>query len=110
MSDVDGVQAAIPADDGWEWAVVELYGHRRHSGRTREEERFGAKFLRIDIPNKGDPAAHGWTTHFYGGAAIFSFTLSDEATCLRLNVPHASPARLSLPALSDPDEDDDGPI
>ena len=100
--------AAADAEvDGWDWAIVEVFGHRRHAGRTREEERFGAKLLRIDVPKKGDPAAHGWVTHYYGGAAIFSFVPSDEATCLRLNRPF-EPGRLSLPAPGMDDEDGDG--
>ena len=50
----------MPEDnDGWEWAIVEIFGHRRHAGRTREEERFGAKMLRIDIPVKGAHGANG---------------------------------------------------
>ena len=31
--------------DGFEWAIVEVLGHRKHAGRVREEERFGAKML-----------------------------------------------------------------
>lgn len=80
--------------EGWEWAVVEIFGHRKHAGRTREEERFGAKMLRIDIPTKGDPAAHGWTTLYYGGSSIFSFALSDEDFCIKANKPYESPYRL----------------
>ena len=91
--------------DGWEWAVVEIFGHRRHAGRTREEERFGAKMLRIDIPNKGNPAEHGWTTHFYGGSSIFSYTLTDEASVMRANKPYEAPARRSLPAPYDEGDD-----
>lgn len=30
-------------DEGWDWAILEIFGHRRHVGRIREEERFGAK-------------------------------------------------------------------
>lgn len=86
-----------PEADGWEWAIVEVFGHRKHAGRTREEERFGAKLLRIDIPTKGDAAANGWETVYYGGASIFSFSLSDEATCLRLNMPWDAPSRRILP-------------
>ena len=82
-------------NDGFEWAIVEIFGHRKHAGRTREEERFGAKMLRIDVPTKGDPAAHGWTTHYYGGASIFSFSLSDEATVMRLNRPYEPAHRLT---------------
>jgi hypothetical protein len=95
--------------DGWEWAVVEVFGHRRHAGRTREEERFGAKLLRIDVPVKGDAAANGWRTVYYGGSSIFSFSLSDEATCNRINKPYEAPSRVSLPApQNDADEDEFG--
>jgi hypothetical protein len=95
--------APVPEPDGWEWAIIEVFGHRRHAGRTREEERFGAKLLRIDVPVKGDAAANGWETIYYGGSSIFSFSLSDEATCRRINKPYEPPARRSLPA---PDGDD----
>ena len=87
-----------PEPDGWEWAIVEVFGHRRHAGRTREEERFGAKLLRIDIPKSGDAEAHGWETIYYGGSSIFSFSLSDEATCRAINKPYEPPARRTLPA------------
>lgn len=76
-----------PQHDGWSWAVVEIFGHRRHAGRIREEERFGAKMLRIDVPIKGDPAA-GWMTHWYGGAAIFCITPTDEASAMAANKPY----------------------
>ena len=97
-------------DNGWEWAIVEIFGHRRHAGRTREEERFGAKMLRIDIPVKGDPETHGWNTHYYGGASIFSFALTDEATALQMNRPYEPPSRVALPAPADnePDDFDEG--
>jgi hypothetical protein len=91
-------EEANQQNDGWEWAVVEIFGHRRHAGRTREEEKFGAKMLRIDVPVKGDPEANGWETHYYGGASIFSFTLTDEASALRMNKPYEPPARYALPA------------
>jgi hypothetical protein len=90
--------------DGWEWMLVEIMGHRTHWGRARQEERFGAKMLRIDVPVKGDPATHGWSTHYYGGASIFSFTLTDEATVMAKNKPWDAPARITYRA----PEDDDG--
>lgn len=91
--------------DGWEWAIVEIFGHRRHAGRAREEERFGAKMLRIDVPKAGDPAANGWTTFFYTGGAIFSYALADEPAVMRINKPWEPPSRMSLPA---PEGDSDG--
>lgn len=106
-SQSDGPSATDQEQDGWEWAVVEIMGHRKHAGRTREVERFGAKFVRVDVPNKGDPAEHGWTTHFYGGAAIFSFTLAEEAACLRANKPYEAAGRLPyLPPEDDTDFDE----
>jgi len=68
--DADGAAT----DDGWEWAIVEIMGHRKHFGRIREVEQFGAKMMRVDVPTDGDPATKGWTTHFYTGASIFSLT------------------------------------
>lgn len=97
------IDTSIDPETGWEWAIVEIFGHRRHAGRTREEERFGAKMLRIDIPVKGDATANGWQTHYYGGASIFSFSLTDEATALRINKPYESPARYSIEDHSDDD-------
>lgn len=82
----------------WEWAIVEIFGHRRHAGRAREEERFGAKMLRIDVPLKGDPSANGWETHWYGGSSIFSFTLTDEESVMRINKPFDAPSRYHLAA------------
>lgn len=99
---------AAPESDGWEWAIVEVFGHRRHAGRTREEERFGAKMLRIDIPVRGDAAANGWETVLYGGSSIFSFSLSNEATVLRINKPYEPPSRKTLPPPDDASESDEG--
>ncbi len=87
-----------------EYAVVEIFGHRRHAGRILEVERFGAKLLRIDVPADGD-FARGYVSHFYGGAAIFSLTLSDLATVCRFNRATSSAGRY-LPALDDVDTDE----
>lgn len=95
------------SDDGWEWCVVEIFGHRRHAGRACEEERFGTKMLRIDVPKEGDAAANGWTTHYYTGGSIFSYSLTDEATAIRMNKPWVRPSPVSLPP-PDADQDDDG--
>jgi hypothetical protein len=124
----DGIeQAAATETDGWEWAIVEIYGHRKHAGRVREEERFGSKMLRIDIPTIPPPrtlldAADGkpetppivWTTHYYGGASIFWFTLTDEESVMRANKPYeaAAASRYRLlppepPEQSDPHDEEE---
>lgn len=86
MIDTQETPPEAAQEDGWEWAVVEIVGDRKHAGRIREEERFGAKMLRVDIPKNGDPA-QGWQTAHYGGASIFSFRICDEATVMAANKP-----------------------
>jgi hypothetical protein len=85
-------------DDGWEWAIVEIMGFRKHAGRCREEERFGAKLLRVDIPIKGDPATNGWETHYYSGQSMFSYTPTDQDSVMRANKPYEPPSTYRLPA------------
>lgn len=85
-----------------EWALVEIFGHRRHWGRIIEVERFGAKLLRVDVPASDAPDAQ-LTSHFYGGGAIFSMTLTDEATARRMNKRRDEPYLARLPA---PDHDE----
>lgn len=106
-------EADAPAEADFEWAIVEIFGHRKHAGRAREEERFGAKMLRIDVPtvviagvdfsaeagggSQTSPLVASWTTHWYGGASLFSYTLTDEATVMRINRPYASASRYIAP-------------
>ncbi|MBN9459014.1 MAG: hypothetical protein J0I54_20470 [Bosea sp.] len=102
--------AVATEDDGWDWCVVEIFGHRRHVGRVREEERFGTKMLRIDIPKVDyeTQAITGFSSHYYGGASIFSMTPTDETSAIRVNRGYAPPSRTALPAPAEsPDEDQD---
>lgn len=96
MAEENAAEQAAESN-GWEWGTLEIFGHRTHSGRFREEERFGAKMVRIDVPVDGDPELKGWRTHFYGGGAIFSLTLTDEAAAMRVNKPYQPPARYIAP-------------
>ncbi|TAM97288.1 MAG: hypothetical protein EPN45_19500 [Rhizobiaceae bacterium] len=105
-------------DDGFEWAIVEIFGHRRHAGRCREEERFGAKMLRVDVPtippertlfdaaDAKPEAPIVWTTHFYGGASIFSYTLTDQSTVMSANRSYILPHRYIEQAQREPDDGD----
>ncbi|GJE29783.1 hypothetical protein [Methylobacterium organophilum] len=98
--------ATAETDDGWEWMLVEVLGHRRHSGRVREEERFGAKLLRIDVPVKGDPTAHGWQTHYYAPASLYGLTPCTREAAFAANKPYERPSRLALPVPRDEFGDD----
>jgi len=114
MTNTEGNDETIVQGDGWEWAVVEIFGHRHHAGRTREEERFGTKMLRIDVPiivmrddENGKRLAEisGWNTHYYGGSSIFSFSLTDEASVIRANQPYEAASRVTYRPTDDGSND-----
>lgn len=101
--------ASVTSADGWEWALVEVFGHRSHAGRCREEEKFGAKMLRVDVPILTEGSAppmivnvERWETHYYGGSSIFCFTPTDEDSVMRANAPsrRSAPMPYQLPAPS----------
>lgn len=56
------------------WAVVELLGHVRTAGRVTEEERFGVKMGRCDVPR----ADGGFTTFYFGGGSVYRMTPCTE--------------------------------
>jgi hypothetical protein len=62
-----------------QWCFVELMGRTTLVGKCTEENIGGTNLLRIDIP-KGE----GFFTRYVGGSAIFSLTVIDEKTALKL--------------------------
>jgi hypothetical protein len=56
------------------WAVVELMGHVRLAGRLTEEERFGSKMGRLDIPQDDGQ----FVTQFFGGGSVYRITVVSE--------------------------------
>lgn len=55
------------------WAVVELMGHVRLGGKVTEEERFGIKMGRIDIP-----CDDTFVTQYFGGQSVYRLTPCSE--------------------------------
>lgn len=55
------------------WAKVELMGHICLAGKLSEEEKFGSKLARLDIPN-GDE----FTTQYFGGSAVYRISIVTE--------------------------------
>lgn len=96
-----------------QWAILELMGHVKLAGRVTEEEHFGAKLGRIDIPN----ADGGFTTQYFSGGSIYRLTPTTEEiarSVAQRNQPH--PVQLwELPApkvapgglFDDTDEEED---
>lgn len=118
MKEEPMIVTEIPVQDE-EFAIVEIFGHRRHAGRISEAERFGAKLLRIDIPCEGD-FAKGYESHYYGGSSIFSLTPTTADVVAKMNAPWrpALPytreaaerdGMIDEPATARGDDDDDEP-
>lgn len=82
------------------YGILELMGHVRVAGRITEEERFGGKLGRIDIPDKDG----GFTTQYFNAASIYRLTPTSEeaARAVALNCqPHPVHAwELPKPALT----------
>lgn len=63
-----------------QFALIEIFGHRRLAGRVTEQSIGGTNLLRVDVPaTQSHPA---WTT-FIGGSAIFSLSIASEDICRR---------------------------
>lgn len=88
-------EAAADQNDGWDWARVEIFGHTKHYGRVREEDKLGVKMLRVDVPRITPDVETRWETFWYSAAAIFSLARTDEETVMKQNKPYESPYRLS---------------
>lgn len=56
-----------------QWGIVEILGHVKMAGRITEEERFGSKLGRVDIPD-GDK----FVTVYFGGDSLYRFTSVSE--------------------------------
>lgn len=100
------------------WAVVELMGHVKLAGRLTEEEKFGAKMGRLDIPAserceacagmghtafmaaepcsvcKGAKAVSGFVTQLFGGGSVYRITFVTEAVARQV-CKQTSPAPVS---------------
>lgn len=56
------------------WGILELMGHIRLAGRISEEEKFGAKMGRIDVPLKDGTFA----TQYFGASSVYRLSLVSE--------------------------------
>jgi hypothetical protein len=68
------------------WCILELMGHLKLAGRLSEEERFGVKLGRIDVP-EGD----GFMTQYFGGSSVYRITVVSEQVARDVARTHAAP-------------------
>jgi|SRR6185295_8165239 len=75
MSDESIVSSAETPPPPFEaWAIVELMGHVRMAGKVTEEERFGSKLGRVDVPRDDGT----FSTHYFGGGSVYRLTPTTE--------------------------------
>ncbi len=78
-----------------EWAVVSQMGHVQFSGRITEEERFGGKLGRCDVPQRDGT----FLTRYFTAASLYSMVPCTEAYARALNAaPVNGITPLALPA------------
>lgn len=97
------------ADEPEVWAIVELMGHVRLAGRLTEEEKFGAKMGRLDIPVASEPncincngknppcplcKGGSFVSQLFGGNSVYRITIVTEAVARHVASSHA-PAPVS---------------
>jgi len=86
------------------WGILELMGHVRMAGFITEEEHFGEKIGRIDIPGEAGQAV----TQYFGGHTIYRLTpVSEEvarAFAKRNRLRPVYVYELALPAPSESSE------
>ena len=63
------------------WAIVELMGHVRLAGKLTEEEKFGSKLGRLDIPH----GETGCITQYFGGGSVYRITIVTEAVARQVS-------------------------
>jgi hypothetical protein len=91
----------------FEWCIVEIFGHRSHAGRGRQEDRFGSKMLRIDELTIGADGRDIWETFYYGGGSIFSFRPATEELVRKNATRRYAPYRAALQIEDHSDDGDD---
>lgn len=95
-----------------EWAVIEMFGHRKVAGLVTEVELAGATLLRVEVPGEPDVKPQ-----FVGGKSVYNLSLETEQRCRAYasrNPPEVL-SRYELPATTerglepvDADEVDEG--
>lgn len=91
-----------------QWAILELFGHRKLGGLVRDETVGGATFIRIDVPgNEGEAVV----TQYYNPSAVYSITPATKETAVQFAKAHrpqpVTKFELILPAQTDHSFDED---
>lgn len=62
----------MTTEDGCQWAIVELMGHRTRAGAISDAQMGGATLLRIEHPSRADHTGVEPLCEYYAASALFS--------------------------------------
>lgn len=107
----------VTVDKFEEWAVVEIMGHKKFSGRVTEQSIGGVSFVRVDVPEVALPERTlPAFSKLFGAGSIYCISPCTEETARAFAEQIRSESfqlyeapRLSAPQVND-DDDDDSPV
>lgn len=70
-----------PTEQFKSWGLLELMGRTRIAGELTEQTIGGCAFIRVDVPQVGDIAAH---TRYFAPGSLYGMTPLAEATARKL--------------------------
>jgi hypothetical protein len=92
---------AQAGDEGGQWVILELFGHKVIAGYMRRDETLGTPLLRLDVPETPTQAAF---SRHYNPTAVYSISYVSEDVARRVSNSLApSPITVYMPDLSEID-------
>ena len=87
----------MPNDNGSQYAIVELMGHKVVAGLVSKSEMLGKPMLRVDVPATSN---YPEFTQFYGDDAIYCVTfVSEDVATLTAEQSKVNPVSVYVPEL-----------
>jgi hypothetical protein len=83
--EINNSKRRIEMNDFGAWAILELMGHVKLAGYITEEELFGSKIGRIDIPGENGQTA---VTQYFGGHTVYRLTPVTEDVARAFAIGH----------------------
>ena len=84
-------------NDGGQWVILELFGHKVVAGYLTKDESLGAPLIRLDIPETS--RSQGFTRHYHPNAIYSCTYVNEQAARLTAERVHENPITIYIPEL-----------
>lgn len=88
-------------NDGGQWVILELFGHKVVAGYLTKDESLGAPLIRLEIPETS--RSQGFTRHYHPNAIYSCTYVNEQAARLTAEQVHESPINIYVPELAEVD-------